>query len=283
MRHEEYEDTEPEQNSLWVLYAEEADHGDRDIFGIVQVLACPEEERLFRAKVCYTTENRMVPYITERFVPSDLYVPLPDHDEWTHKYRDLLDWHLDHLTYREVADLVNGEPSYNANGERGFEALRFSLLDGVSNSIEEFSVHQGHGPSRYGRAVQQRVSDLPDWLQESVLDSEQQRWEGGAFDAEAASHLVQILELRQEYLDEDHEDDLVELVNEYGLEYDEYVEGHFTAHDCPSCDAALIERPKRDQGYIVLDCSGCDKKYEGVECEGQLLVEREITDEGGDA
>lgn len=272
---------EPQPGDLWVVMEEK--ESNRDTLSILQVTATDLEDRYLRGKVVYTTRDRQTPFITEEYAPRHLTYKLPDEDEWSNDFRDVLNQVLDHLMPEETAQLLDGEPTHQTNGERGFAAASFWVLEGISKSIEEWSVHQGHGPSRYGKSVKNRIEDLPEWIQQRVLESEHLRWEGGIeMSDETAARLVELKILERDLLDADIEEEARELVEEFGLEYDEFIEGHFTAHDCPNCGAALIERPKReDDDIILLDCSDCDSQFEGVMDENALTVEveRELDEE----
>lgn len=216
----------PDQNELWILLHESDSTDDR--FAIARNLTPDpdsngDDGRIYEADILYNTVPSLeAPHHTKFVREEDLYAPLPEHDEWDQQYEDCLDYILGHLTPRETADLLNGEPSFMTNGERGYEAARFFILDGIDDSITEWSVSQGHGPSRYAQAVKNRVTDLPEWLTRTVLNSELQRWEGGVLDPEQAAYLVEIHLLKEDILDEDHSETIKTLVREYDLDYDEY-------------------------------------------------------------
>jgi len=62
--------------------------------------------------------------------------------------------------------------------------------------------------------------------------------------------------------------------------YDEYIDGHFSALDCPHCGSELIKRPEdQDQnGYSLLDCSECDNQYAGLREDNVLSVHHKLAD-----
>ena len=209
----------PKEDDLWVLY-QQMENGDQ--LAIARVLY--ETEYGFSAEILYDAySNIETPYTIGPVEREDFYARLPD-EEFDDRFEDCLDYILGLITRKEAAEVLDGE-SLDTNGERGYEAARFWVLDGIHESITEWSVGHGHGPSRYGRAVESRIEDLPTWLAESVLYSEKERWDGGLeLTEDAASNIVEILMLREEYLDEDNEDELRDIVQQYDLEYDEYRE-----------------------------------------------------------
>lgn len=259
----------PNEDELWVLLNEgETDNHDSRL-AIGRVLdTTVGEEGLLRVDVdilydsynltTFDQDDHQMWGVNERY----FHAKLPDHDEWDAEYEDLLDVLLGYYTPKETAMYLAGEPRYMTNGERGFEAARFIILDGVSDSITEFSVGHGHGAGRYGRAIRSRVEDLPDWLAKDALESERFRWEGGFWDAETASYLVEILLAKQDILDEDHEEEIRELVNEYALGYGKYLDGEWTAHDCPDCSSELLA-DEEGTDYVEYRCPDCEAQFVG--------------------
>jgi phosphoribosyl-AMP cyclohydrolase len=53
-----------------------------------------------------------------------------------------------------------------------------------------------------------------------VLYSEKERWSPWMDQGDSAGHVVEVLMLREDYCDEDNTDEIVELVDEFDLEYD---------------------------------------------------------------
>lgn len=149
-----------------------------------------------------------------------------DDEEWREEFGELLDTARQILTLEDIAEVLAGD-THLAHGEMGYEALRKCLLMGISESITANSISHGHGPSRYGRSVESTLehADYPDFLIDTALSSERDRWEGGMpFTSEDAAYVVEVLQLREQFLDEDNEGEITDLVTEYDLEYDEYRE-----------------------------------------------------------
>lgn len=147
-----------------------------------------------------------------------------DPEDFDDEYRSLLDYVRGYLTKEEIAELLTGAESFHSGGETGYEALRRWSLTGSFDSVTEYSVGHGHGPSRYGLSVENQLDEMPQHLIEDYLGIEKERWTGGFWEAETASYVVEVLLLKDEYTDEDVEDEITEIVNEYDLEYDEYRE-----------------------------------------------------------
>lgn len=222
MQDQSTESIEPQPNELWLLYRESDSDARLSIAEVDAVL----DDGTYRLTLLYDTISAVeTPTQMEGQPKSIFHAKLPDHDEWTEQYEELLDHARRHITLKDVADLLDGEPTHETNGERGYDALRFFALNGISESITEHSVHQGHGPSRYASAVERRLDDAPKHLIEDVLSSEQNRWDSGVeLSEDAASKLVEILLLRKQHLGDEVESDISRIVNEYDLDYDEYRE-----------------------------------------------------------
>jgi len=288
----ESDEAQPEAAELWILLRE----GDRsDRFAIARIIGqrtdidtelvrtmYEEGDPIYTAEILYDTMDAIDTPFTMKVVPqSVLYARLPQHDEWSERYEDCLDYMRQYITSREMAEILDGEPAYQTNGERGYEAASFFVLNGISESITEWSIHQGHGPSRYEQSIRRRVEDLPEWMVKNVLESERQRWEGGlSFDTQEAEYIVLLLELEQELTETDNTDEITDLVQEFNLPIDEYLDGWLTAHDCPHCGEELIERPSDNPELKRLDCSNCSSAYQGYQdTDNSLIVGDEIDSE----
>lgn len=199
--------------------------------GVATIYAVREtdEETLIDCVIHWDSVDTTEPPLVMERQPQDvIFCTLPD-STWDERYKDVLDYLAGYLTHEDVANLLDGEPSYVTNGERGYEAARFAVLDGIDTSIQENSRLHGHEPGRYARYVQRQVEDLPDWITESVLQSEKDLWENDmGFDEENAEYLVELMLLEQEQLGESDDTDaeIHELVNEFDLEYDNYRDDH---------------------------------------------------------
>jgi len=230
--------TTVEPHRLYVLYHESDDDARLAIATELSVrddvepdeVAVDSDGPIYRGDILYDSYNRDTidtPF-TMVAIPEDcIYAALPEHQEWDDRFEDLLDYHLGLITPRDVAQMLDGEPSYTTGGREGKNAVRLAALEGIQNSIEEFSIHQGHGPTRYGKAVRNRVTDLPEWLADLVIESQENIWEGGMpFTDEDAARLVELLFIREDVLDQNIDEDATELVREYDLEYDRFREDY---------------------------------------------------------
>jgi len=223
------DEQKPNKDELWTLLKQ----GETSRLAVARVTESLGHVEAYD-EVCYAAEllydnysdldSISVPYGMTCIPQSCFYAQLPEnemHTQWTHA----LDYTLGLVTPEDCAELMGGEPSYMTGGRRGYEALRFFILDGFQESITEFSVGHGHGPSRYASAVAQRINRLPETFVEPALQCELERWTGGlGMQPETAAKIVEIRMLMQERLDEDHSEEIRELVAEDDLEYDQFKE-----------------------------------------------------------
>jgi hypothetical protein len=238
---------DPSPDELWVFYAEspradpswiKSQRGERLGVGLVTGTD--------PLTVDFYHDSFGEPRKNARVDEAALFTRL-DSESYTMKFDDCLDVLLGNLTPLDVADILKGEPSYVTGGRTGYQAARFAVLDGIDKSIEEFSRLQGHGPGRYGRSVENRVKDLPEWIIESAIEHEEHIWTGSMMlNDEDAARLVELLLIREEYLDEDIEHEAATLVAEYDLEYDRF-------RECPSC-GYLGTRVENEH----VKCNDCD-------------------------
>lgn len=148
----------------------------------------------------------------------------PNQDD-SDEERWLIDYALSHLTGEEVLDLITGN-DHRSGGREGREALEFFVFDGIHFAITENSISHGHGPSRYGNAVANLLDDKPEWVIDQALASEKERWTGGFWDDETAEYVLEVLDLRAHYLDEDVQDEVDEIFEEFDVGYDRDVIGN---------------------------------------------------------
>lgn len=230
-----YTHESPDEGELWILYAP-GEHTDMaDVFAVVETLGISyehaddvalrlpnDEGPLYHGRYLWTrSRNHWEGELADKLDESGLVLRLPEHpDDFDSKYRQALDYVTGYLTPLEILDVLNGE-DIQSGSRIGFEGLRFWILEGVHESITEFSVGHGHGPSRYARAVDNRIAELPDWAADAALESEKERWSGGMeFTKDTAAKKVEILELREARFEEDHSEEIIELVELANLDYD---------------------------------------------------------------
>lgn len=286
-------DAIPEEGELWLLFNSYTNSRDETDYRLAvgrhngvnhdhEAVTVPDDEPAYGFTYLWeSTHDYLEGEEVDHINPDFFVAKLGDADEFDDEYYDLLDYARGFLIEPELADLLTGDDNIRGAGREGQAALRFFALDGVSEGITETSISHGHGASRYGTVVKRMVEKLPDHLQSVALESECNRWEGNmSFGSKEATRIVEILQIAEDLCDEDNYDEITELVNEFDLPYDKYIDGHFTAIDCPHCDSELIERPEDQDvnGYSRLDCSECDKQYAGLREDHVLSVHHEITD-----
>jgi len=221
----------PQSNELWTLY--NPSEQNRSRLAIARYLGPVDESRTessgqrHRVRILYDSYDDLdtvnPPYTMSAVPETEFHAKIPDDQSFDDDFAEALDYVLGLVTVDDAVELLHSEPSYMTGNRRGYEALRFFILDGMQESITEFSVGHGHGPSRYASAVEQRIQELPEHLLGTGLESELERWTGSfGMQPETAAKIVEVRLLMEQYLDEDHEDDIRYLVNEYDLEYDEY-------------------------------------------------------------
>ena len=217
------DDDEPEPFDLWVMYCDPDEKDRSQRLGIAEVTGYGHINGHRDIRLLYDSIPEVeTPTEMDDVPPRCFYAPL-DTDRFDRRFEDLLDYHLGFLTKQEVAEMLDGEPSHRTDGRRGYEALEFAAFEGVREAITENSISQGHGPTRYGKTVRQYLRNHPTWMQSRIIEGEFERWTGGLeFTDEQAWMHIELLELREEFLNADHGDDIHELVNDYDLEYDKY-------------------------------------------------------------
>lgn len=286
-------DDTPAEGELWLLFNQFTNSDDHTDYRLAigrfdevnrdhDAVTVPDDEPAYGFTYLWEATHDYLEGNSADHINPELFVyRLGDAEDFDDEYHDLLDYARGFLTEPELADLLTGDDNLKSAGREGRAALRFFALDGVSEGITETSISHGHGASRYGTVVERMVAKLPDHLQSVALESECNRWEGNmAFGATEANHIVEILQIAEDLCDEDKHDEITDLVNEFDLPYDEYIDGHFSALDCPHCGSELIERPEdQDQnGYSLLDCSECDNQYAGLREDNVLSVHHKLAD-----